>query len=246
MVYIKINVPQEVAEGIRASRVSSRNLAALIKTYYTSQQITSAQGGVIDSVPADNGAVRTQEGWIPYFNQQRKRMISAPDVYWIGQNGTPELVQSIRDDFEKSWLVTSTRETYNPNTLDARITHNHGSTIVQPTKKTVLVPVYHQALLDDVLKEEDGVAYLRIKLGTNDSPEKIRETLTALSGKSANLIYVWTPDQKSRANYPKRAAVFGFDDDGFHVIGDDGVDGNDCLSRGVDVKSAKPTRKTKK
>lgn len=235
MVYIRINVPQHIANEPR------RNIADFLRNDYP-KQITPLQVGVIDSVPADNRAARTQEEWIPNFNQQRKRMISAPDVYWIGQNGKPELVKSIRDDINKSWLITSTREIYNPNTFDARVTHNHGSTVVQPTGKTVLVPVYQQAPLDDVFTEEEGVAYLRVKLGTNDSPEKIRETLAALSGVPTNLIYVWTPDQKSRANYQKRAADFGLGDDGFYVSGDSCVYGYSGRSRGMSVKSAKPTR----
>ncbi len=191
---------------------------------------------LIDIQPADNGAIKTQEEWILYFNQQGKRMISAPDLYRIGQqNGTSELVQSVRDDFKERWLITSTRETYNPNilTLDARITHNFGSTVVQPTEKTVLVSVYGCTPLDEVLKTEKGVDYLRIKFDTNDSPDKIKETFAALSGKPSNLTYVWTPTRKSRLNYQERVAGFVFYGDGFHVGGDCGVGVLIGRSRGV-------------
>lgn len=198
----------------------------------------------MDIQPADNEAIKTQEEWIQYFNQQGKRMISAPDVYrigqkyLIGQNGTRELVQSVRDDFERSFLITSTRETYNPNilTLDAIITHNFGSTVVQPTEKTVLVPVYQCTPLDEVLKTEKGVDYLRIKFDTNDSPDKIKETFAALSGKPANLIYIWTPTRKSMLNYQERVASFGFGGDGFLVGGDCKVYGLSGRSRGVVCK----------
>src|SRR3989338_7276099 len=147
MVYIHIKVPKEVAQGI-----SPRELADVVSRYYYQK---TASVSNIDIQPADNGATRTQENWIQYFNEKGQQMISAPLAYKIGQSVNLELLQSVRDDFDKSWLVTSTRETYNPNTLDARIIHNHGSTIVQQTEKTVLVPVYQRALLDDVLKEEE-------------------------------------------------------------------------------------------
>lgn len=241
MVSIRIKVPQEVAEGIRARVISQRELVELITDHYF-QQIASAQG-IVDTFPAANGATRTQEKWIPYFNQKRKRMISAPDVYRIVQNGTPNLIQSVRNDFEEDWLVTSTRETYIPNTLDARITHNYGSTVVRPTEKTVLVPVYQGTPLDEVLKEKKGVAYLRVKLGTNDAPKKIRETLTALSGKPANLTSIWTPDQENRLSYQERAALFVFVFDGFRVGGDYCIVDRGGHSRGVSMESTKPTRK---
>lgn len=243
MVYIRINVPPEIASEPR------RNLADFLKNHYP-KQIASAQGGVIDPTAADNEAVRTQNQWIELYNAQGeefkgKRMISAPDVYMIGKNGIPELVQSVRDDFEKRWLVTSTREKYRQDTLDARITHNHGSTVVQPTEKIILVPVYRGTPLDQVLRTEEGIAYLRIKFDTNDSPEDIGRTLAALSGKPSNLTYIWTPDQASRATYQGRAAGFDSVNGRFHVYGGYRVVGYGGLSRGVSVKSAKPPRKNR-
>ena len=47
---------------------------------YHSQQLASAQGGKVDSVPANNGIKLSQDKWIEYFNNERKRMISAPNV----------------------------------------------------------------------------------------------------------------------------------------------------------------------
>ena len=90
MVYIRLNVPKEVKDAISSHRLPQKDLIELIKHYY-SQQVASPQASIIDSMPADNGASMPQERWIKYFNNERKRMISAPDVYTIGQNGTSSL-----------------------------------------------------------------------------------------------------------------------------------------------------------
>ncbi len=245
MAYIQIKVSQEVADGIKANRIPQRDLAGLVRNYL-SQHAAYSQG-VVDLQPADGGNSHTQNEWIPYFDKlknPRKRMISAPDVYRMGQSGSPDLLQSVREDFEKSWFVSSTRINYASDTLDAKITHNYGSTAVQPTERKVAVPVYQQTALSDVLKTKEGISYLQALFDTKDNSNKIAKTLTALSGKSADDTYVWTPDQQSGASYQERAAGFDFGSDRFHV-GGLRVDVSSGLSRGVSVKSAKPTRKNR-
>ena len=244
MAYIQVKVPKQIADAVARRALSQKELAGLVRQYYSQ---TLLQSRVIDLQPADNGAAKTQEVWIIYFNELKKPMISSPDVYRAGQEGNSRLVASLRNDFNESWLVTSTRESYDSNTLNAKITQDYGSTVVKPTSKKVLVPVYGGIPLDKVLEDKDGVAYLQAKFGIQDSPDEIVKTLAALSGKSPDLIKVWTPDQASRASYQKRVAGFDFVDDQFHVGGDGRAYGNDGRSRGVlSVKSAKPTRKNKR
>ena len=79
MAYIRLSVPKDVRDAISSGKLPQKDLIALNRNYH-SQQVASAQVGVIDSVPADNGASMPQERWIQYFNQQGKRMISAPNV----------------------------------------------------------------------------------------------------------------------------------------------------------------------
>ena len=153
------------------------------------------------------------------------------------------MVESLRDDFDKSWLVTSTRIIYNPDTLDGKIVHNHGSAIVQPTERRVPVPVYQGTPLGEVLESSQGRDYLHALFNTRDSPENVEKALTALSGKGIGDTYVWTLDQASRASNPEGAAGFVFVLDGFLVFGSYRVDGGLGLSHGVSLKSAKPTRK---
>jgi len=246
MAYIQIKVPQEVADGIKANRIPQRDLAGLVRNYL-SQHATSSQGAV-DLQPAEDGNTNTQNGWIPYFNNfknPRKRMISAPDVYRIGQNGSQELIQSARDDFDKSWLVSSTRTNYASDTLDAKITHNYGITAVQPVERKVVVPIYQQTALRDVLKTKEGVDYLQALFDTKDNADKIAKTLVALSGKSAEDIYIWAPDQQSRAGCQERAAGFVFLFGRFHVYGNNRVGDNNGRSRGMTLDSKTYLMKTK-
>jgi len=245
MAYIQVKVPQEIADAVARRELSQKELGKLVKQYYSQ---TLPQNRVIGLQSADDGALRTQEAWITYFNELSKQrgvpilMISAPDVYRTGQEGNSRLITSLRQVFDKRWLVTSTRESYEPDTLNARITHNHGSDVVKPTSKNVLVPVYSDTHLDQVLQDNDGVAYLQVKLGTQDKPDTIEKTLAELSGKRPDLIRISTPAQEGRSSYQERSADFGFGGGRFLVVGYRAVDFVG-VSRGVSVKSAKPTRK---
>ncbi len=244
MAYIQVRVPQRIADAVARRERPTGELARLVIQYY-SQPLP--QNRVIGLQPADEGAVRTQELWIPYFNELGRAMVSAPDVYRTGQEVNLRLVASLRQDFDERLFVASTRESYDPNTLNAKITHNHGSTVVEPTSKNVLVPVYGGTPLDKVLEDKDGVAYLQAKFGTQDNPDGIERTLVALSGKSPDSIIILTPDQGNRASYPERAAGFDFSGGRFRVGGYGRSGDGSGLSRGVSVKSAEPgTRKNKR
>jgi len=148
MVFVPVRLSKDVA-----AVVSPRELGEYANKLYAER--TSANG-VIDLKPADNGKYRTQDKWIPLFNDKGQRMISAPDVYRIGQIGSHDLVESVRADFHTAWLVTSTRITYNSNNLGARITHNFGSKVVAPTETRLVAPVYQNVALGRILETAEG------------------------------------------------------------------------------------------
>jgi hypothetical protein len=162
----------------------------------------------IDVKPADGGASKIQDDWIQFFNEQKQIMISAPIVYRAGQTGSKEVLASLRSDFDASWLVTSTRNSYNPSDLGARITQNYGSQVIAPKESKVLIPVYQGTALPKVLESAEGRKYLRAEFDTRDSPKKMIKTLEDLSEKDANNILVWTPTQENRRAYPERAVRF--------------------------------------
>ena len=159
--------------------------------------------------PADNGAYRTQDQWINFFNKQGSPMISAADVYRAGKSAPDEVLNSLRKGFDESLLVTSTRISYSGDDLSGRITQNYGSNVVNPSQTNVLViPVYNGIPLARTLQNEDGVSYLQSLLNTNDDSKTIAGTLENISGRSADKIVLWTPDQDSRKRYSERAVRF--------------------------------------
>ncbi|MBI2129843.1 hypothetical protein HYU07_06425 [Candidatus Woesearchaeota archaeon] len=212
-------------------------LKHLIKNY--AHELIQPQNITIDLQSAVNGAYKTQKDWIALYNAQEgefkgKRMISASDIYQAGKTASDEVLGSLRKDFDESWEVSSTRIRYNPNDLGAKIVHNFGSTVVQPTKINIsVIPVYQDTPLPRILNEEDGVTYFQSVLNTTDNPKTITEVLEHLSKRRAGDIRDWTPDQSSRNSNPERAV--GFDDFGgwFLVDGNYRFDGSFGRSRGV-------------
>ncbi len=175
---------------------------------------------IIDLLPADNGAYRTQEQWIAFFNEQRKRMISAADLYQAGKFASDEQLKSLRDGFNVSWLVSSTRIGYSGDGLSGRITQNYGSIVVTPSQTDVpVIPIYKGTLLAQALQTKEGIDYLQAVFDTNDNHGTIEGTLEHLSGRDADNIILWTTDQNLRKRDSQRAV--GFIDGGirFHVGG---------------------------
>ena len=192
------------------------------------------QAIIIDPHAADNGARRTQEQWISYFNDAGKPMISAPNVYRAGKTASDEVLASLRGDFYKSWLVSSTRISYG-NDLSGKITHNNGSRVVTPSQRDVkVIPVYYGIPLAHALQSDDGIKYIQSLFDTSDEPGDITGTLENLSKRSAGKISLWTPDQASRQSYSERAVRF-VDNGGRFLVGGDSRFGGGGRSRGVSM-----------
>ncbi|PIR40214.1 MAG: hypothetical protein COV33_01000 [Candidatus Zambryskibacteria bacterium CG10_big_fil_rev_8_21_14_0_10_34_34] len=204
-----ITIPEELEERIRTGKIPETELVRALEQYVSNHP---SLAGVIDSERADNGERKTQQEWISFFNEQGKAMISAPDVYRAAKIGSDELVRKLKEDFSQSrpsnkydtriGLVTSTRIVYNAHNQEATITHNTGSSIVEPQEYKVMIPHYFHKREYEVLRSEGGLAFLRALFDTNDRPGVIEEVLIRLSGKSREMFAgypvcegtkIWTP-----------------------------------------------------
>src|SRR3989344_757165 len=178
---------------------------------YLRDSIPQAGFFAIDPHPADNGAHKTQNPWIDFFNGLERIMISAADVYGARKNASSRARHNLRSDLYASLLVTSTRISYDDD-LSGRVTQNYGSKVVKPSQAYVpVIPVYNGTPLARALQTEEGVNYLQALFGTSDDSKTIIKTLERLSGKRAEDIKLRTPDKESRKRYPERAVVFDVD-----------------------------------
>ena len=175
----------------------------------------------IDLHPADNGAVRNQNQWIRFFNEQERIMISAPDVYQAGKYASDEVLSSLRRTFDEYWLILSTRPIYSGDDLSGRIIQNYGSKVVRPSPTDVpVIPVYDGTPLTQALQTKEGVSYLQALLDTSDEPRDIAGTLEKLSKRGEDRIELWTPSQASRQYYDRERGVrFYYYGDRFRVGG---------------------------
>jgi len=164
---------------------------------------------VVDRELAENGAYKTQDEWIKSANEQGKIVMGAGHLYQVGKSGDSELIASIQKDCRENWVCLGDRFIYNPVDLRGKIISFYGSTVIAPVKKELVIPVYSRISVDEVLAEEQGLKYQQAFWNTTDGPEEIKGNLERLTGKNSDQIYVWTPDQKSRKNYPGRAAGVG-------------------------------------
>ena len=194
-------------------------LRHLVQTH-ASGLIQRNQTAIIDPQAADNGARRTQEQWISYFNNAGKAMISAPNMYQAGKTASDEVLASLKSDFDASWLVTSTRISYSGDDLSGRVIHNYGSIVVKPSQRDVkVIPVYDSMPLAQALRSDKGIAYIHFLFDTSDEPKDIAGTLENLSKRGAERIALWTPNHGSRGSYNERAVGFYVDGGRFHVFG---------------------------
>jgi len=195
-------------------------------------------------LPRPDDEYRTQEEWVNFFNKDKKRMVSMPDLFQLVKEDNTETIESLRKDFKDSWLVTSTRIIYDKDNLSAKIIHNANSTVTKPTEITLKeIPVCRPTYLKDLIDTEAGLSYIRALINNKATKEQITDFFVKLSGKKEKNIRFWTPSQSSRKDKQVRSVVLyfvGFDR--FYGGGDFWFDDNDGFSRGVIVNSAKQTK----
>src|SRR3989338_1746132 len=145
---------------------------------------------LIDALPAEDGAYKTQDQWIQYFNALKDGRVfaSMPDYYQFFkqlknsiENGDKDVsqavIQSLRRDFKNRWIDSSTRiqNGINPaNSLEGKIIHNYGCKDTSLVNEEIKeIPIYSSAGIAEVVQEQKGLEYLRAYFGTNDSAETI-------------------------------------------------------------------------
>jgi len=183
---------------------------------------------------------KNQKDWIEHFNQKGQKMISAPDIYQTAKKEDKTLMESLKQDFKDSWVVTSTRIIYNKEDLNAEIIHDFDSKIVKEKRFNVKINEYREIIKEDSETE----AYLQALFDTKDDINTIIKVIKRFDNQKN--IYLLTPSQSSRADRPIRSVRLYFYFDGFYVDGGSWI-GNygGGLSRGVLVSSAKQNTKKK-
>jgi len=146
----------------------------------------------------------TQDDWIKKYNGAGKVMACAADYYKAAKNGD-KAVADVQKDFDKSWVITSTRIFYNMTYLEAEIVHYHGSEVIKPVERKLLIPYYSRDLVKNVLGTKEGLKFMQGFFLTDDGKEEILKTLEKLSSKKANELRIWTPSQDGRKSLPQRA-----------------------------------------
>ena len=183
----------------------------------------------LDEIAADNGSNKTQDQWTAYFNDKNEIMASMPDLYMAGKSNNQNLLESLRKDFQESWIVTSTRIKYEDKT-NARIIHDYGSRLIAPVEHKIIIPESGSGNLAKVLGTSEGLIYAQTLFGTNDNASQIKDTLQKLSNYSLDKIKVWFAALLARP--VERAACLDYVDGDFRVGGYDDLGGSG-RSRGV-------------
>ncbi|GAF95721.1 unnamed protein product, partial [marine sediment metagenome] len=162
----------------------------------------------------------------------------------VKENNT-EAIESLRKDFDKRWLVTSTRIIYNLDNLSAKIIHNADSTVTKQTEIEVKeIPYYYPTYIKELLETETGLDYIRALINNKKATkEEVINFFVTLSGKKEKNIRFWTPTQSSRKDKQVRSVELCFSDFGRFVVDGDFWFGNYVgLSRGVIIDSAEQTK----
>jgi len=188
-------------------------------------------------LPRDN-KYRTQEQAIPHHNKRNEIFMSVSDLFNLDESSLKEMPKDWKG---MAYQVTSTRIDCEKNT----VTHHIGSTKTKPTIiKLKNIPVCQPTYLNELVKTENGLAFARALYGNMKlKKEKIISEFERVTGKKANKIRIWTPNQSGREKRPVRSVELCFYVfDGFYVFGDNWFDYSGGLSRGVIVDSAKQTK----
>ncbi len=192
---------------------------------------------IVDAASAENSANKIQDQWIEYWNNinDGRFFASMPDYYQFfkqlknnietgnNKDASQAAMQSLREDFEDRWIVTSTRIQYgiNPrNSLEGKIVHHYGCNDTSLVKEEIKeIPVYRDEGITKVIQEQKGLEYLQTYFDTGDDAETIVQLMEFISGKKRNKIKVWTADTDARSSPTNRVAALSFDFGEFHVIG---------------------------
>ncbi len=188
---------------------------------------------------------RTQEQAIDHHNERKEVMLGLPHIFKLCKGNNTEAIESLRENFDPRWLVTSTRIIYSKNNLSAKIIHNADSTVTKPTEINLKeIPVCRPTYIKELLDTELGLEYIRALINNKKATkEEIINFFVTLSQKKEKKIRFWTPNQSQRREKQFRSVVLVFVVfDWFNVNGSSWFDNNEGFSRGVIIDSAKQTK----
>ena len=173
--------------------------------------------------------IMNQVDFIGRFNEADRIMIAMPDLYHAGKDNSDEVLRSLRSDFDQSWVISSTRIEYEKQGLEGTITHYFGSTVTEPISTKLVIPVYLDIPILQVVNTEEGLKYLQTLFGTDDDFETIITTLEKLGNKNRSNIRIWTPPLVNgtyigRKKMPKRASGLNYNFGCFLVLGSFNLD----------------------
>lgn len=144
---------------------------------------------------------------------------SMPDLYDAAKSSDKTVVPMLQTNL-KEYFLTSTRLYYDIKGPNADIIHYHGIKRVTPNQKTIIVPEYSSASIDEVVKTVEGLKYARTIFNTTDEPEIIKRTLEFLTGKTSDNILLTTlvhEVKQRKQNSPSRGVTI-HEEDGKVII----------------------------
>ena len=144
---------------------------------------------------------KKQGQWTAYFSGKKEKLISLPLLYAVLERLVDEKhpgLTGLAQDFNESYLCTSTRINYAENT----ITHNYGAADAETFSCTIPVG---DGYLETFQKNKAFQSSLRALLMARDL-DKAEETLLKASyGKP----YFWTPNASNRTVFSQMAVFIG-------------------------------------
>jgi len=205
----------------------------------------------LDDVAAQNGATKTQDRWIKYYNKEKriregKLFASMAEIYQVFKQivDAPEeheaLLASLRRDFDEIFLLSSTRIRYNAHDGNAQIMHNYGSKM-QKEPIELEIPVLRPGKLTEL--NDKGIEFLQALLDTDENKEEIMGVLSRISNRPNDKLRVWTPPFDSFSYYTRserseRAVTLDYYIGNFRVLADGLPDDYDGRSRAVEMFSS--------
>lgn len=157
---------------------------------------------IIDPEPAQEGAHLMSgkdifsDGWVGYFNKQKKGMISTPHLYLAGKYASDSGLDVLREEMRNHSLATSTKVVRDVDAKYSYITHNAGSKIFSPVKKKVSIAsrgIESGLSLNTFAKARGGPSYLQALFDTEDEARTIVQVLEHLFNQRAKNINVYLP-----------------------------------------------------
>jgi len=167
-----------------------------------------------------------QDYWIEHFNGTNRGFASAADYYHAAKQIMDEPYIKRNRLLHKSLCsevllqeqrMTSTNISFLKYNLDELI-HHHGSDIILPEKKLVRIPVLYDVAIDDILKTNEGFAFLQALFNTNDDATDIKKGLQLFTNTPTDKILVRTTTTTPNSMQPYGEVRFMNTGNTFYIL----------------------------